>query len=142
DLRAAEHCGVADGFSDATTEVCLTAGEGTDAALATGPVAGRKVEQRLREIVLLQPLSDRLGRFGIGPEIFDTGEAVAGRSIEAIEKCEFRIEHRKIGGETKHWWAWRSRGRSDLVLVAGHADAVHHPLVARIRNRNGRDQHL
>ena len=61
------------------------------------PVAGRQVEQHLRQPVLLEPRGDHLRRMVVGPDIFDALEAGAGRRIEAVEEFVLAKEHRQIG---------------------------------------------
>ena len=61
------------------------------------PVAGRQVEQHLRQAVLLQPRRDHLRRMVIGPDIFDALEAGAGGRVEAVEEIVLAKEHRQIG---------------------------------------------
>ena len=61
------------------------------------PVAGRQVEQHLRQPVLLQPRRDHLRRMIVGPDIFDALEARAGGRIEAVEELMLAKEHRQIG---------------------------------------------
>ena len=97
DLAAAERPGIGDRGVDAAAELVDAVGQHRDAALALAPVAGRQVEQHLRQSVLVEPGSDHLRRMIVGAEIFDALEACAGGGVEAVEEFVLAKEHRQIG---------------------------------------------
>ena len=97
DLAAAERPGIGDRRVDAAAKLVDAVGQDGDAALAARPVAGRQVEQHLRQPVLLEPCRDHLRRMIVGPDIFDALEAGARGGVEAVEELMLAKEHRQIG---------------------------------------------
>ena len=97
DLAATERPGIGDRGVDAAAELVDAVGQHRDAALALAPVAGRQVEQDLRQSVLAEAGSDHLRRMIVGSEILNALEACAGGGVEAVEEFVLAKEHRQIG---------------------------------------------
>src|SRR5207248_312006 len=87
----------------ALLEIGKALGKRRKALLAGIPVAGRQVEQGLRQAIALEPFADRFGGMLVGKEKFDGGEAGLRRGIEAVEERDLGEHHRKVGGKTGHW---------------------------------------
>jgi hypothetical protein len=119
---AAERPGVADRLPDAAAELLLAPGQGGEAALAAGPVAGREVEQRLGQAVLAQAAGDRLGRVLVGEQELDAGEARRGRRREPVEEGVLLERHAEVGGEARHRLAPLCRNAS-IARSASWRDA-------------------
>ncbi len=73
-----------------------------DAALAAGPVAGRKVDQHLLEPVVVERLLERGPVVVVRKQIFDRGESRGRGRGEAIHESDFVEKHREVGGESWH----------------------------------------
>ncbi len=114
DLLAAERGRIGDRLVDAGLELLDAVGEHGDAALATGPVAGRQIVQDLGEAVGLQFRGKLVSREIIGEEVFDALEARLGRRLETIEEADFVEEHGEISREFRH-----RRPPSMMVLKSG-----------------------
>jgi hypothetical protein len=86
DGRAIEGLGIVDGRIDTQPEFIDAIGQAAYAPLATGPIAGRQVEQRLDNARLLESGGDLLLVMLIWRDIFDGPEAVFGGLCDPFEK--------------------------------------------------------
>ncbi|QTK81675.1 Hypothetical protein AT6N2_L0801 [Agrobacterium tumefaciens] len=73
-----------------------------NAALACGPVAGRQVEQGLRQIAPPELRCNRLRRLLVGADIFDCRKTIGSGSGKPFHERMFGIKHGQIGGEFRH----------------------------------------
>jgi hypothetical protein len=73
------------------------------AALAGRPIAGRDVEQGLRQVVPAQAVRDRLGREIIREQILDGRKSSFRCCVEPVQKIPLVEHHREIGGEFWHY---------------------------------------
>ena len=80
----------------------LAAGQGGHAAPALARVAGRQVEQGLRQLVLLELGRDVGSRCLIGKQDLDRLEAVRRGRTEALQEGHLLVDPRKVGGELGH----------------------------------------
>ena len=126
DLRAAERLPVADRGRDRGAELVDPVGQAADAALAARPVAGRQVEQRLREAVRRQRLGDDLGRVLVGAHVLDRREAVGGGRGEAVEEGVLLVEEGEVGGELRHRSFLRT-ARANLRRFPGRRAGAAYP---------------
>jgi len=99
---AFEHPGIVQRLVDGGGELGLAAGKGGQSTLALAGIARRHVEQRLRELVLLQFGGDLAGRRFIGKQDLDGLETVRRRGAETLQERHFLVDPRKIGGELGH----------------------------------------
>jgi hypothetical protein len=102
DLRASQRLRVVDCPCDAVLKFADALGMTGDAALAGRPIARRQVVQHLDQPVAQQPLGDLLLRIRVRKEILDAGEARFRGRLEAVEKIDFVVQHREVGGELGH----------------------------------------
>ena len=100
--RAAQGLCVKHGPLQSGIEFLFPAGQAGQAAFPGLPVAGRQVEQGLREAVALQSAGQILGCEFIGKKILHPVEALIRRRAEAVEEGQFREHHGQIGGKTGH----------------------------------------
>src|SRR6202041_2647913 len=77
-------------------------GQRCEAPIARLPISRRKIEQRLRQAVALEPSGDRIGFKSVGKQVFDSSEPRVGRRPKPIEEFPFVEHHREIGGEFWH----------------------------------------
>src|SRR6266851_4921400 len=94
--------GIVDGPRDTVAKFLFAAGQRGETALAGGPISRRRVEQRLSEMVRLQPVGDVAGLEIVGEEELDPTEPRLGRRAEAVEKIDLLEHHAEIGGEFRH----------------------------------------
>ena len=99
---ALQHLGVVERLVERGGELGLAAGQGGQPALALAPVARRQVEQRLRELVLLELGGDVGGRRLVGEQDLDGLEAVRGGGAEALQERHLLVDPGEIGGELGH----------------------------------------
>jgi hypothetical protein len=103
DGPAVGRLGIFDRARDAVAEFALAAGQRGEAALTRAPIAGRRVEQRLGQLVRLQPIGN-VGRLEIiGEEELDAAKPGLRRRAEAVEELHFLEHHAEIGGEIRHF---------------------------------------
>ena len=98
----AEHACVVERGVDAATEFVFAARQRSDAAFARGPVAGRRIEERLRQAVRVEPRLDFAGAEIVGEQKLDRFEAVFRRGGETVEESVLVVHHRQVGGEARH----------------------------------------
>ena len=99
---ALQHLGVVERLVERGRELGLAAGQGGQPALALAPVARRQVEQRLRELVLLELGRDVGGRRLVGEQDLDGLEAVRGGGAEALQERHLLVDPGEVGGELGH----------------------------------------
>src|SRR5690606_6742246 len=75
--------------------------QGRGPALAAGPVAGRAVEQGLREAVPVELGTDGLGLMLVGKQELDRPEASRGRRTKTLEEWALGEHEREIGGKSR-----------------------------------------
>jgi hypothetical protein len=73
-----------------------------DAAVAGGEIAGRQVEQNLRQPVAAQDVANGRDVFLIGKEKLDPLKTGRGGAVEPLQEGVFGEEHRQVRGETGH----------------------------------------
>ena len=99
---ALEVPGVVERLVERRLEVGFAPGQGREAALALGGVAGRQVEQRLRQPVLLQLRRDVGGRRLVGEQDLDRLEAMGGGGAEALQERDLLVDPGQVGGKLGH----------------------------------------
>ena len=95
-LRIGESC------LDPFVELALAAGQARQAPLAAGPVPRRHVEERLRQAVTLELLSDGVLRMIVGEKELDAGKASSRGPSETLQERHLLKHHAEIGGEPGH----------------------------------------
>ncbi|MNI52698.1 hypothetical protein D3C73_1075000 [compost metagenome] len=86
----------------AAQELVFTARQRCNAAFAGRPVAGRRVEQGLRQAVVLQPRTDVSGGEVVGEQKLHPLEPVAGGGLEAVQEGVLVVHHGQVGGQARH----------------------------------------
>src|SRR6185437_12099752 len=126
---------------DGAPELVLAPGKRGEAALALLPVAGWRVEERLRETVRIEPRA-QLARFvRVRKQELDAAEAVAGGRGEAVEERMLVVHHGEIRCEVRHCATLsaalspapgQGRGRHLPARAEGAAQLVDLRLVERL----------
>ena len=83
-------------------ELVLPTGQRGDAALAGLPVAGRRVEQRLREAMRVQPRANLGGGMLVGKQELHRLEAIARGRGEAFQEGMFGVHHAEVCSQARH----------------------------------------
>eukprot|EP00966_Prymnesium_polylepis_P233507 5400484-Prymnesium_polylepis.2 len=95
---------------DAVAKLLLAARHPADSALACGPVARRRIEQRLLEAAARQRSADVVRGVLVREEELDAAEAAPRRRPEAFQEGKLGEEEAEVGGELHH------RKQAEIVL--------------------------
>ncbi|MCY1378068.1 hypothetical protein D9M69_656730 [compost metagenome] len=98
----AKRGGVLQRLLEPALEFAFPSGQGSDAPLAGRPIPGRRIEQRLRQAVFLQPRLEIGGRELVGKQELHAGEDIPRRRLEAVQEGMFGVHHGQVGSQTRH----------------------------------------
>ena len=96
DLAAVQRLCVVDGLVDASAELVDPVRQDGNSALTLGPVAGRQVEQNLRQAILLELCRNRFGLVIVRRDILDALKTRVGSGVKAMKEIMLAEEHGKI----------------------------------------------
>jgi hypothetical protein len=92
-LSAPRRLGIGNRRLNARPEFLPPIRQASKAAIAGIPISGWEIEQRLRQAIRLQQLSNGIRRHVIGADIFDRLEPIRSRRRKALGKRQLGIEH-------------------------------------------------
>jgi len=99
---AVERGGIVQRLLHAVAEGVLPAWQAGKAALAGGAVAGRAVDQHLRQTVVLQPRTQLCRGEFVGCGVLDPGEPGLCRRLEPVKKRQLGKQKADIGADAGH----------------------------------------